>query len=332
VAEVTIAPGPKVAGKRIPVPVVKREPDSTAKAARKTAAGALGTAASAVGGAASTAASAVGGAASTAGSAVGGAARSAGSAARGAGKTARGAGKTTRSASKTTRGAGKTASRATRSATRAMSRGAGRATAGARRISRDPNRAVQTAARSTRDAAETGLAALDFVQNVQPRRRSGGRRAASLTARGAPAVTAAIAAGAGAKYLLDGAEGKRRRTQFRDQAMSAVRGFGRAGARQARYAAGKAQGAASAATSSPREADDQTLADRVRSEIFRRPDAPKGQVTVGVVDAVVTLRGEVADAEEVRRLVDDTRAVAGVRAVQNLLHTPGVPAPTGGTA
>ena len=71
---------------------------------------------------------------------------------------------------------------------------------------------------------------------------------------------------------------------------------------------------------------------RVRTEIFRRPDAPKGEVSVGVVDSVVTLRGEVGGSEEIRRLADDARAVAGVRSVQNLLHTPDVPAPTGGSA
>lgn len=76
--------------------------------------------------------------------------------------------------------------------------------------------------------------------------------------------------------------------------------------------------------------NDQTLADKVRTEIFRRPDGPKGAVSVSAVDGIVSLRGEVPSAEEIQRLIDDTLAVTGVLRVENLLHTPGTPAPTGG--
>jgi osmotically-inducible protein OsmY len=44
----------------------------------------------------------------------------------------------------------------------------------------------------------------------------------------------------------------------------------------------------------------------------------------------VSLRGEVPSAEEIQRLIDHTLAVTGVLRVENLLHTPGTPAPTGG--
>jgi hypothetical protein len=76
--------------------------------------------------------------------------------------------------------------------------------------------------------------------------------------------------------------------------------------------------------------NDQTLADKVRTEIFRRPDAPKGAVNVSAVDGIVYLRGEVSTSEEIQRLVDDTLAVSGVLRVESMLHTPGRPAPTGG--
>lgn len=93
------------------------------------------------------------------------------------------------------------------------------------------------------------------------------------------------------------------------------------------------EGAVAEATSTPKPpADDQTLADRVRSEIFRRPDAPKDSVNVGVVDRVVHLRGEVKGPEEITRLVEDARKVPGVNDVRNLLHTPGTTAPAGGAA
>ena len=76
--------------------------------------------------------------------------------------------------------------------------------------------------------------------------------------------------------------------------------------------------------------NDQTLADKVRTEIFRRPDAPKGAVNLSAVDGIVYLRGEVPSAEEIQRLVDDTLAVTGVLRVENMLHAPGYPAPTDG--
>jgi osmotically-inducible protein OsmY len=195
--------------------------------------------------------------------------------------------------------------------------------AGARAAGKAASTAARSAKAGARTSFETGRAAVKFAQAVAPRERS------APVHRG-PAVAAAIAAGASLEYLLDPADGKRRRHVLRDKTLATGRRLARRGAQQARYAEGKAEGAVRAATSSPAPVDDQTLADRVRTEIFRRPEAPKGGVNVGVVDCVVTLRGEVEDAAQIQRLVDDARAVPGVRSVQNLLHTPGVPAPTGG--
>lgn len=73
--------------------------------------------------------------------------------------------------------------------------------------------------------------------------------------------------------------------------------------------------------------DDQTLADRVRSEIFRAPDAPKGDVSIDVQAGVVYLRGT-ADAGWIERFGKDARKVQGITGVKNLLHTPGTPTPT----
>jgi len=72
--------------------------------------------------------------------------------------------------------------------------------------------------------------------------------------------------------------------------------------------------------------DDQTLADRVRSEIFRAADAPKGDISVDVQAGVVYLRGT-ADEAWTERFGNDARKVQGITGVKNLLHSPGTPAP-----
>jgi osmotically-inducible protein OsmY len=73
--------------------------------------------------------------------------------------------------------------------------------------------------------------------------------------------------------------------------------------------------------------DDQTLADRVRSEIFRAADAPKGDISVDVQAGVAYLRGT-ADEAWIERFGNDARKVQGITGVKNLLHAPGTPAPT----
>jgi osmotically-inducible protein OsmY len=145
-----------------------------------------------------------------------------------------------------------------------------------------------------------------------------------------PIAIVAAAGGAGIQFLLDPAEGKHRRKMLIDRGSSTARDLARQGEKRARYTSGLAKGAAARATGkSASPADDKTLADRVRTEIFRRDDAPKGEVNVSVVDGVVYLRGELSSSEEIERLGRDARAVPGVRDVQNLLHAPGVAAPTG---
>jgi hypothetical protein len=73
---------------------------------------------------------------------------------------------------------------------------------------------------------------------------------------------------------------------------------------------------------------DPDLANKVRTEIFRDRDAPKGHVNVNAENGVVYLRGQVPSAEDEKRLATQTRQIAGVRDVVVLLHTPGEPAPT----
>jgi osmotically-inducible protein OsmY len=185
---------------------------------------------------------------------------------------------------------------------------------------------AKAGAQAAGTGAKVAWTAINLVMDVVPSRQ---RRASK--ARAAPEMAAAAIAGAGAEFLLDPSDGKRRRKMLLDKARSTAMRAGRRGAQKASYAQGLATGAVHEATSGPSvPADDQALADRVRTEIFRRPDAPKGSVNVGVVDGIVYLRGEVPERAEIERLVSGAQSVPGVRAVENLLHLPSTPAPTGG--
>jgi len=93
-----------------------------------------------------------------------------------------------------------------------------------------------------------------------------------------------------------------------------------------RRAQGKASAPAqsAAAPSAQTAADnDATLSDRVKTALFRDQSVPKGDIDVNAVNGVVTLRGQVSDAELPARLEDEARKVSGVRDVQNLLHGQG---------
>jgi len=97
---------------------------------------------------------------------------------------------------------------------------------------------------------------------------------------------------------------------------------------RAYHASNKMKGVAHAVTPHRHEEmDDATLADRVRSEIFRDHDAPKGGVSVDVQAGVAYLRGEVAEHDWIERFGKDARKVQGITGVKNLLHAPGTPTP-----
>jgi hypothetical protein len=142
-------------------------------------------------------------------------------------------------------------------------------------------------------------------------------------------ATVAGAAGAAAAYAFDPERGRARRAQARDQIFSRFRkaqeGFGK----QASYAAGTATGAVKSVatpTGGP-DLNDQGLAQKVESVIFRPEDAPKGRVNVNVEQGVVILRGEVETQEQIDSLVTSAEHVEGVESVRNLMHLPGEPAP-----
>jgi osmotically-inducible protein OsmY len=145
-------------------------------------------------------------------------------------------------------------------------------------------------------------------------------------------LLAGAAAGAAAQYFLDGEAGRRRRHTTRDQALALARRQAHDAAAKVDYAAGQAKGAVSSPKPTPSddrkydELGDAALARKVESEIFRAADAPKSRVDINVENGVVFLRGEV-ERDWIERLERDAQQVNGVKAVRNLLHAPGTPAP-----
>ena len=138
--------------------------------------------------------------------------------------------------------------------------------------------------------------------------------------------------GAALAYFFDPQSGARRRNMARDRAAGYFRQSARRAERGGRAVAAEAYGLKQKATHLREEEkpqpDDVTLTRKVETEIFRPADAPKGQVNVNVQDGVVFLRGEVERPELIKDLEGRARKVQGVREVENLLHTPGTPAPT----
>jgi hypothetical protein len=126
--------------------------------------------------------------------------------------------------------------------------------------------------------------------------------------------------------LFDPISGRRRRAQLRDTG----RGFLHRRERNARGLAAHVRGLARHVThlrEKPKSFDDATLADKVKSELFRPESVPKGQINVNVQKGVVQLRGEVPGPELIEDLEARVRRIHGVREVENLLHQPGVDAP-----
>lgn len=150
-------------------------------------------------------------------------------------------------------------------------------------------------------------------------------------------VSTALAGGAGAAaaFFLDPQNGRRRRIESRDRSAAAVRRAARTVQRSGRRAGAEIDGQRRRMThalmgAGPRPAaSDEMLADRVRSELFRDAEVPKGMLNINVErGGVVVLRGEVQRPEIVRDVESRVRRIAGVRDVENLVHTPDTPAPT----
>jgi osmotically-inducible protein OsmY len=136
--------------------------------------------------------------------------------------------------------------------------------------------------------------------------------------------------GAIAAWLLDPRSGARRRHVARDRALAFVRGTVRKAGRTRRAAGSQTYGLVQKAThlrEEPKEYDDATLKAKVETELFREEHEVKGSVDVNAQDGVIQLRGELPSQTLIDVLVERTRRINGVREVENLLHTPKIPAP-----
>ena len=152
----------------------------------------------------------------------------------------------------------------------------------ARRVAKLAESGLRKGAESARSVAKDGIERTRRGQRNRRRKRVG-------------AAAAAGAAGGAGAYFLDPNEGKRRR----DVALGRIKKL---------------------ASNKP-EPNDEALADRVRSEIFRPAEAPKGSVNVNVENGIVYLRGDADDPQQVTKLVEGARSVDGVREVKNLIST-----------
>ena len=140
------------------------------------------------------------------------------------------------------------------------------------------------------------------------------------------------AMGAALAYFFDPETGNRRRSMTRDRVLAFFRRSGRkagsAGQTVKSQAYGMTKKAAHLKERPKEQPDDATLAAKVETELFRDADVPKGDINVNAENGVVYLRGQVADDGLVEALGKSAKKINGVREVENLLHTPGTPAPT----
>jgi osmotically-inducible protein OsmY len=175
--------------------------------------------------------------------------------------------------------------------------------------------------------------AAEAVQRARhPREESGDRSLRGKVTRTAfrpwlPLFAAGVACGAVLSFFLDGRLGRRRRRRARDRAASAARKAGRKGLRASRYAGSLVYGTAQKARhrrEEPRDYDDWTLTDKVKSELFRDPEVPKEHVSINAEHGIVVLRGEVPRPEDVSEYERRVKSIPGVRDVENRLHPAGV--------
>jgi osmotically-inducible protein OsmY len=132
-------------------------------------------------------------------------------------------------------------------------------------------------------------------------------------------------------YFMDVERGRRRRHMLRDRFMARLRRMSRGLARTWRGATAETYGVSHRIVHLvPRQtdvADDETLRQRVESQLFRDRHIPKGELNITCENGTIILRGEPASHSMIAYIENRVRRVHGVRGVQNLLHPPGTPAP-----
>jgi uncharacterized membrane protein len=162
------------------------------------------------------------------------------------------------------------------------------------------------------------------------RRRLGAGRSSPMTA------CATLGAGAGLMYIFDPDRGACRRARIKDKAFHAINKTSAAAGSVSRDLTNRVRGLAAQAGSAFKsgDADDDTLAARVRSKMGRAVSHP-GAIEVTARDGVVRLSGD-ALTHELDALLSCARSTHGVRGVDNQLqihNSPGdIPNLQGGRA
>jgi hypothetical protein len=162
--------------------------------------------------------------------------------------------------------------------------------------------------------------------------RADSPRPGTIVGRSALIALPSAALGAMAAYFLDGDNGRRRRHVARDRARATLRRRARRLERQARFEAGKAVGLTHKAMrlGRPPQApalDDVSLVRRVETQLFRDRNIPKGSISINADRGIVVLRGTIDSPTQIAAIEQCVRSIAGVQGVENLLHSPGTPAP-----
>jgi osmotically-inducible protein OsmY len=151
-----------------------------------------------------------------------------------------------------------------------------------------------------------------------------------------PGLLVGAAAGALAMYYMDPNQGRRRRALVRDKMAHfknvMTRSVPERAGKRARFFGGVAKGVGHNAMElvrpeNGRYEDDETLVARVRSEVLRHPRFKPGEIHLDAYEGCVTLRGQLDDPQDIRKLVSDTKHVEGVREVRSYLHLPDSPPP-----
>jgi hypothetical protein len=189
-------------------------------------------------------------------------------------------------------------------------------------------------ARSARDAAATSArwtgdrvreAQREVSKRLPANRRRVERRKRFLW------LAAGGAAGAALTALFDPVRGKARRARVRDQTAAFFRRGGRRVDRFGRKVGSNFQGFRERQTYGRRgeyvAPNDETLEQKVESEVFGRADVPKGSIVLNAEDGVIVLRGQVETPDQIDHVESLVRKVDGVIDVQNLLHVKGNPPP-----
>lgn len=132
-------------------------------------------------------------------------------------------------------------------------------------------------------------------------------------------------------YFMDPDRGRRRRNMARDRWIARSRRMVRACRGLWRGAAAETYGVSHRiihlVPKTTDVADDETLRQRVESQLFRDRHIPKGDLNINCEHGMVILRGELDSQVEIAHLEERVRRTPGVRGVQNLLHIHGTPAP-----